>query len=162
VNNVKGIGKSVYSATSVKSDEPFIEMAWLSTPDGHEVQQLKTGDSLVFNIKVANANRGLSLNFSLCNAMGYKITNFNTLNTSDSDVKSETGLFSCIVEELLLSEGTYIVNIALVHGGELIDHKTDAIIFDVCSAPLRGRKIGNRNYGTNILMHHCWKIPAYK
>lgn len=159
LKNVKEMSTALYSTNSVVKDRPYIESVWIAARDGQYVQQVKTGDCLLFNFKIANANRRLSLNFTICDMMGSKITNFNTLNTGDYDTKGEPGFFSCAVEELLLSEGTYLVNIALVHGGELIDHKISAIVFDVCAASLRGRKIGNSNYGTHTLMHHTWVLP---
>ncbi len=160
LNRLKAVNMPTYKATGDGSGSPYIESAWISYGDGEPLQEARTGDSVGFSFKVGNPRKGLSFNFSICDMMGHKVSNFNTLNTCERDLVIPGENFVCTIEELMLSEGTYLVNMALVEGGALIDHKTNAMVFDVCAASLRGRKIGNSNYGTSILMHHSWKLPS--
>lgn len=140
--------------------KPYLKQAVILNQDGDSTYMVTSGDKITIVFDVANAKRGLSLNFSIYGAIGIKIVNFNTLNLSASDKTSEAGRFVCEIDELLLSEGTYRVNIALIDGGESLEHLESALVFEVSAAPLRGRQIVNANFGTNVLMHHSWSVPG--
>jgi len=151
---------SKYIGEESEPGEPHITIAMVLDASGSPTQTVMSGDRVRFFMSVENMRRGLSLNFSIYNMGGFKIINFNTINVSPFDEISANGEFVCEVDELLLSEGSYRVAVALVEGGIIIQHVDTALIFDVCAAPLHGRQIVNANFGTNVIMHHRWSVPG--
>lgn len=148
-----------YTGKEKSPGKPYLKEMMILNRDRDVVQMVNSGDKSTFVFTVENRCRGLSLNFSIYSATGFKILNFNTLNLSATDIILESGRFVCDIDELLLSEGTYWVNVALIADSEMVEHLESVLVFDVCAAPLRGRQVLNANFGTNVLMHHQWTVP---
>lgn len=152
-NSAKYIGKEF------SPGEPHITTAMVQDSAGKPVQTVSSGAKVQFSFGIGNTRKGLTLNFSIYNMGGFKLVNFNTINLSAFDRTANNDEFLCLIDELLLSEGTYRVAVALVDGGVIIQHIDTALIFDVCCTTVRGRQIVNANFGTNVIMHHQWYVP---
>ena len=142
-----------------KGDVKLINVAaYNGTPDAHGV--LSTGKPAHFVFEVDRPMVGLGCNFVIHDSMGHPISAFkSSSNGPDDEVDpSEKTRFVCEMDELLLTPGSYRLDVAIRGNGDLQDMIEAAATIEVQDGNLRGR-IVRAKQGINVGMPHRWQLP---
>lgn len=141
-----------------KGDVKLINVATFNgNPDSHGV--LRTGKPAHFVFEVDRPMVGLACNFVIHDSMGHPITAFkSTSNGPDDEMTSDQTRFVCELDELLLTPGSYRVDVAIRGNGDLQDMIEAAAMIEVQDGNLRGRIVRSKQ-GINVGMPHRWQLP---
>ncbi len=122
---------------------------------------LTTGRPARFEFTINKPMVGLACNFVIHDSMGHPVASFkSTSNGPDDEIDNgENRKFVCELDELLLTPGSYRLDVAVRGGGDLQDMVEAAAMFDVEDGHIRGRPIRARQ-GINIGLPHRWKLPT--
>jgi lipopolysaccharide transport system ATP-binding protein len=133
--------------------------AYNGAPDAASI--LTTGKSARFEFNVDKPMVGLACNFVIHDSMGRPITSFKSTTNGPEDGANPTEQtkFVCELDELLLTSGSYRIDVAIRGGGDLQDMIEAAIMFDVEDGNLRGRPV-RVSQGISVGMPHRWELPA--
>lgn len=132
--------------------------AFNGSKDNHGV--LRTGKPAEFIFEVDNPMVGLSCNFVIHDSLGRPISAFKSTTHGPDDEISQTDetKFVCQLDELLLTPGSYRVDVAIRGNGDLQDMVEGATTIEVQDGNLRGRVVRSRQ-GINVGMPHRWQLP---
>ncbi|MEM7330657.1 MAG: ABC transporter ATP-binding protein [Chloroflexota bacterium] len=142
-----------------KGDVKLVNVsAYNGSPDAHGV--LSTGKPAHFVFEVDNPMVGLACNFVIHDSMGHPVTAFkSTSNGPDDEVDaSQKTRFICELDELLLTPGSYRLDVAIRGNGDLQDMVEAAAMIEVQDGNLRGRVVRSKQ-GINVGMPHRWQLP---
>lgn len=142
-----------------KGDVRLINVAaYNGSPDAHGV--LSTGKPAHFIFEVDRPMVGLACNFVIHDSMGRPVTAFkSTSNGPDDEVHpNDNTKFICELDELLLTPGSYRLDVAIRGNGDLQDMVEAAAMIDVQDGNLRGRIVRSKQ-GINVGMPHRWQLP---
>jgi lipopolysaccharide transport system ATP-binding protein len=125
---------------------------------------LGSGSSASFIVHFTPANKNLSCSFTIYNSNNYPISHFNSFISGSEDIydTNSQGKFICEIDHLLLTPGTYKVNIAITSssGHELEDHLEGAIFFEIVQGIIKGRPLDKDSGFGNTHLPHRWIIPS--
>ena len=142
-----------------KGDVKLVNVAAFNgSPDAHGV--LSTGKPAHFVFEVDRPMVGLACNFVIHDSMGHPVTAFkSTSNGPDDEVDpGEKTRFVCELDELLLTPGSYRLDVAIRGNGDLQDMVEAAATIEVQDGNLRGRIVRSKQ-GINVGMPHRWQLP---
>lgn len=122
---------------------------------------LSTGKPARFEFEVDQPMVGLACNFVIHDSLGRPVSSFkSTSNGPEDEADPDASTkFVCEFDELLLTPGSYRIDVAIRGGGDLQDMIEAAAMFDVEEGHLRGRPIRSRQ-GISVGMPHRWKLPT--
>ena len=134
----------------------------LSTCDEQPSSILVTGRAARFTFHFSRYLPGLTCTFTIYDHYGQPIVNFNSAAASPTDFQDPSlgTQLVCEIEELLLVQGRYRINVALECSGDLEDHVEGAAFFDVESGHVHGRPIAVNGRFGSVCMPHYWRTPA--
>jgi len=123
---------------------------------------LMTGGSARFAFYVSAVLPGMSCCFTIYDAYGHPVTYFDSAIPGGGDAKdlSKREMFSCEIEELMLTPGRYRINAAIMLDGELEDHLEGASFFEVEQGTLRGRPVPRSAGYVSVFTPHSWRTPV--
>lgn len=122
---------------------------------------LRTGQPARFVFHVSGRLPNLSCVFTLFDELGQRVLVFKSDVPGPHD-QTEQALdtrFVCDIDQLLLLEGRYRVDVLLRGGGERQDHVQAAAIFDVHEGLLGGRAV-KRQQDICVSIPHRWTVPS--
>ena len=129
--------------------------------DADSSHNLATGRSVRFAFHLTQLCPRLVCVFTIYNASGFPVANFNSAIHSPAD-KHDPILgpkLVCHLDELALVPGRYRINVAISSDGQLKDHVEGAAVFEVEQGILRGREVScDTGYGSVVLQHR-WITP---
>ncbi len=130
--------------------------------DGGEAGQLLMGRPARFTFELDSARPDATCAFTVFDAGGGAITQFNSGLGNLEDVHGPVGepVMTCTVEEMLLAPGRYRVDVALFAAGELQDRLEAAAFFDVVRGPVRGREPPRKAGTWVVCLPHRWQTLA--
>jgi lipopolysaccharide transport system ATP-binding protein len=122
---------------------------------------LVTGQAVRFEFEIDRLVPKMTLCFTVYNQSGQALTHFNSSLLSSEDALSSSAgkTFICEAKPLLLLQGTYWINVALLAGGESLDHVEAAHAFQVEAGLIDGRLHREKWGNCDICMPHRWTLP---
>jgi lipopolysaccharide transport system ATP-binding protein len=123
---------------------------------------LTTGMPARFTFDLSEARRGLNCMFTIFDGRGTAIARFSSVFRGPEDVEDPglTERLICDLDELLLPEGRYYLNVILKTQLEVEDLVEGAAFFEVKDGAVRGRAVGRLAF-TPLAVHHPhrWTVP---
>ncbi len=142
------------------SGEARIVSASVASRDSGQAA-LRTGCPVSFRFEADRSRPGMSIQFTIYNAYGRAVANFNSALRGSEDITLElvTSHFECHLDELNLAPGSYRVNVALLADRIMLDHVEAALMFEVSPGVVRGRPINSPLGGGDAILPHRWEVP---
>lgn len=123
---------------------------------------LATGASARFEFELNGWLYGMTCVFTIFDHLGRPVVKFSSDVIAPQDTVDDTlqHTFVCEIDELLLMEGRYRINVWLRGNGEEQDYVEGGIMFDVVTGLLRGRPVRQGPVDpVNTVMPHRWILP---
>ncbi len=121
---------------------------------------LRTGEPAEFAFAVSRSLPELNCVFTIYDARGAAVANFNSRLRGLDDETSPAAKFTCHIDELLLLPGHYRINAALAHRTDTVDHVEGAAVFEVHPGPIRSRPTLANNLTGSVCVPHTWTLPG--
>jgi lipopolysaccharide transport system ATP-binding protein len=129
-------------------------------PVSQQSSTVSSGDPARFIFDTSDSLGNTSCAFTVYNSLGHRVAFFDSGEPGSEDTASTASgnVFVCDLDHLLLTPGTYRINVAILLNGELQDHVEGALRFDVEAGLLGGRRVARTNW-VDIAVPHRWSVP---
>ena len=132
----------------------------ISGGDGVSRARFAAGETLKIEVKVSGWIRDVTCFINMVDDLGLPVTHFNSALFPSQNLDESTNSIVCLIPELYLNDGRYVLNVCLRCGDEFLDDLESAAEFEVELGPLSSLGLNEASRVGRAYLPHSWTLPC--